>query len=174
MTDRLNILRGESEPIAWMPSPSPLSLSPSRLYQDFLPRLCSLFPHFSVLKIRRQLSLFLWFKAPSVGRRPPSRDQRQRRHSIIAGGLKIILKLVWMESTSPSNSLIGYSLKWRCCSLVWSKSLSSKTDFDCIGRDQSSFKLSALIAKTFLIFSFHLSKFMKLMLFSFSHIFSWA
>jgi hypothetical protein len=28
-----------------------------------------------------------------------------------------------MKSTSPWNSLIGYSLKWRCCSLVWPKSL---------------------------------------------------
>ena len=31
-------------------------------------------------------------------------------------------KLVWRESTSPCNSLIGYSLKWRCCLLVWPKS----------------------------------------------------
>ncbi len=47
--------------------------------------------------------------------------QRQRRHSIIAGGLKRSFKLVRMESTAPCNSLIGHSLKWRCCSfsLVW-------------------------------------------------------
>ncbi len=32
-------------------------------------------------------------------------------------------KLIWMESTFPCNSLIGYSLEWRCCSSVWPKSL---------------------------------------------------
>jgi hypothetical protein len=38
-------------------------------------------------------------------------------------------KVVWMESTSPCNSLIGYTLKWRCCSLVWPKSLWQKNQF---------------------------------------------
>jgi hypothetical protein len=28
--------------------------------------------------------------------------------------VKSSFKLVWMESTLPCNSLIGYSLKWRC------------------------------------------------------------
>ncbi len=32
-------------------------------------------------------------------------------------------KVVWRESNSPCNSLIGYLLKWCCCSLVWPKSL---------------------------------------------------
>ncbi len=32
--------------------------------------------------------------------------------------LKSSLKLVWMESTSPCNSLIGHSLKWRCMLIV--------------------------------------------------------
>jgi hypothetical protein len=32
-----------------------------------------------------------------------------------------------MESTSPCNSLIVYSLKWRCCTLVWRTSLLTKT-----------------------------------------------
>jgi len=32
-------------------------------------------------------------------------------------------KLVWTETTYPCNSLIGYSLKWRCCSLDWPNSL---------------------------------------------------
>ncbi len=51
-----------------------------------------------------------------------------------------------MESTRISTriSLIGYSLKWLCCSLVWPESLLSKTGFDPLGRDQSSFRLSAL------------------------------
>ncbi len=50
-----------------------------------------------------------------------------------------------MKSTSPCcNSLIGYLLKWRCCSLVWPQSLLSKTGFDLLGSDQSSFRLSAL------------------------------
>ncbi len=53
-------------------------------------------------------------------------------------------KLVWMESTSPCNSLIGHSLKWRCCFLVWPISLLTKTSFDPLGRDQSSFRLLAL------------------------------
>ncbi len=39
-------------------------------------------------------------------------------------------KMVWMESTSPSNSLIGYSLNWRTCSLVWLKSLWQIRFFD--------------------------------------------
>ncbi len=32
--------------------------------------------------------------------------------------VKSSFKLVWMESSSPCNSLISYSLKWHCCSLV--------------------------------------------------------
>ncbi len=54
-------------------------------------------------------------------------------------------KMVWMESTLPCNALISHSLRWRCCSLVWPKSLFSKTGFDHLGRDQSSFWLSALL-----------------------------
>ncbi len=52
-------------------------------------------------------------------------------------------KLVGMESTSPCRSLIGYTLKWHGCWLVWPKSILSKTGFDRLGRDQSSFSLSA-------------------------------
>ncbi len=37
--------------------------------------------------------------------------------------VKSSFKLVLMESTYPFNSLFGYSLKWRCCVLVWPKSL---------------------------------------------------
>ncbi len=44
--------------------------------------------------------------------------------------VKRSFKLVWMKSASPCNSLIGYSLKCRCCSLVWSISLLTKTSFD--------------------------------------------
>ncbi len=51
--------------------------------------------------------------------------------------------MVWMDYTSPCNSPIGHSLKWRCCSLVWPISLSTKTSFDLLERDQSSFRLSA-------------------------------
>jgi hypothetical protein len=32
--------------------------------------------------------------------------------------VKSSFKLVWTESTFPCNSQIGYSFKWRCCSLV--------------------------------------------------------
>jgi hypothetical protein len=53
-------------------------------------------------------------------------------------------KLVWMESTSQCNSLLGYTLMWCCCSLVWPKSVLSKTGFNRLGRDQSSLRLSAL------------------------------
>ncbi len=58
--------------------------------------------------------------------------------------IKSSFKLAWIESTSPCNSLIGYLLKWRCCSLVWPHSLLSKTGFDHLGRDQSSLRLWAL------------------------------
>jgi hypothetical protein len=55
-------------------------------------------------------NLVIW----KTGRRMTERAdwaKRQRRHSIIAGGVKGSLKLVWMEATIPSNSLIGYSFK---------------------------------------------------------------
>ncbi len=48
-----------------------------------------------------------------------------------------------MESASPCNSMIGHSLKWRCCSLVWPISLLTKTSFDSLKRDQSFFRLPA-------------------------------
>ncbi len=32
--------------------------------------------------------------------------------------VKSSVKLVWMESISQCNSLIGHSLKWRCCSSI--------------------------------------------------------
>ncbi len=54
-----------------------------------------------------------------------------------------------MEFTSPWNSLIGHSLKWRCCSLVWTKSLLTKISFDPLGRDQSSFRPAARIMSNF-------------------------
>ncbi len=57
--------------------------------------------------------------------------------------VKSSFKLVWMESTSPCNSLIGHSLKWRCCSLVWPISLLTITSFDSLKRDQSFFRLPA-------------------------------
>ncbi len=66
--------------------------------------------------------------------------RRQRRHSSIAGG-KSSFKLVRMESTSPYNSLISYSLNWRCCSLVWPKSLVEQC-FDRLLREQSSFRFT--------------------------------
>jgi hypothetical protein len=51
-----------------------------------------------------------------------------------------------MESSSPCNSLIGHSLKWRCCSLHGLTHISfDKTQFWPLGRDQSSFRLSAPI-----------------------------
>jgi hypothetical protein len=56
-----------------------------------------------------------------------------------------------MDSTSPCNSLIGHSLKWRCCSLVLPISLLTKTSFYFLGRDQSSFltaSCSALFSST--------------------------
>ncbi len=58
-------------------------------------------------------------------------------------GIKSSFKLVWLEYTSPSNSLIGSLLKRLCCSLAWPKSLLSKTGFNPLGRDQSSFRLLA-------------------------------
>jgi len=52
-----------------------------------------------------------------------------------------------MESTSPCNSLIGYSLKWRGAATHWSDpNLFCPTGFVRLGRDQSSFRLSALLA----------------------------
>jgi hypothetical protein len=48
---------------------------------------------------------------------------RQRGDAIkCRWGVKSGFKVVWMESTSPCTSLIGYSLKWPWCSLVWTKS----------------------------------------------------
>jgi hypothetical protein len=38
--------------------------------------------------------------------------------------VKVVLKLVWTEYTSSCNSLLSHSLQWRCCSLVWSLTLS--------------------------------------------------
>ncbi len=64
---------------------------------------------------------------------------------LLEGNTVSSFKLVWIESIFSSNSLIGYSLKCRCCSLVWPKSLLSKTGFDRQGRYQSSFRLSALV-----------------------------
>ncbi len=43
---------------------------------------------------------------------------------------------------SPCNSLIGYSLMWRCCSMPWHKFLLSKTVFDRLERHRLSFRLS--------------------------------
>ncbi len=57
--------------------------------------------------------------------------------------VKSSFKLVWLELTSPCNSLIGRSLKWRCCFLVY---FLTKTSFDPLGRDQSSFRLPALLS----------------------------
>ncbi len=48
-----------------------------------------------------------------------------------------------MGSTSQCNSLIGHSLKWRWCSLVWPISLLKKKQFGSLGTDQSSFRLPA-------------------------------
>ncbi len=50
--------------------------------------------------------------------------------------------MVWLKSTSLC-SLIVHSLKWRCFLLVWPISLSSKTSFEPLGRNQSSFGLPA-------------------------------
>ncbi len=55
--------------------------------------------------------------------------------------------LEWMGLNGinlPMQLAVGYLLKWRCCSLVWPQSLLSKTCFDHLGSDQSSFRLSAL------------------------------
>jgi hypothetical protein len=40
-------------------------------------------------------------------------------------------------SLKRCNPLIGYSLRWLCFSLVWAKSLLTKTGFDPVGRDLS-------------------------------------
>ncbi len=50
-----------------------------------------------------------------------------------------------MEFASPRNPLIGL----RYCSLVWPKSLLTKTSFVPLGRDQSSFRLPARIMSNF-------------------------
>ncbi len=42
--------------------------------------------------------------------------------TFLLGGKKHILKLVLMDSTSSSNSLISFSFKWHCCSFVTLKS----------------------------------------------------
>jgi hypothetical protein len=60
--------------------------------------------------------------------------------------IKSSIKLVWMESSSPCNSLMGYSLKWRCCVLIGLTQISFVSNgFDRLGREQSSFRLSALV-----------------------------
>jgi hypothetical protein len=48
---------------------------------------------------------------------------RHITHPFLLGLSKVFYQVIWMESTSPCNSVIGYSLKWRCCSLVWTKSM---------------------------------------------------
>ncbi len=59
--------------------------------------------------------------------------------------VKSSFKLVWMETTSPCNSLMGHSLQCRCCcSLVCPIYLLTKSSFDPLERDQSSFRLRTL------------------------------
>jgi hypothetical protein len=48
-----------------------------------------------------------------------------------------------MESTSPFNSLIGYLIEAALLLIVLEQISLSKTGFDRLGRDQSSFRLSA-------------------------------
>ncbi len=56
-----------------------------------------------------------------------------------------------MESNFPCYALISHSLKWRYCSLVWPISHLTKASFDPLGRDQSSFRLPALLSQTQLL-----------------------
>jgi hypothetical protein len=68
--------------------------------------------------------------AESVGARPPpftlstpSISWKTETTFNYCWRVKSSFKLVWIESTSSCNSLIGHSLKWCCCSLVWPISL---------------------------------------------------
>jgi len=56
----------------------------------------------------------------------PSPELKDRDDIPLLLELKSCFKMVWMESTSPCNSLIDHSLKWRCCSLVGGKALRQK------------------------------------------------
>ncbi len=131
----------------------PLSLSISST-KTFSLCFCCFFPHFSVLKYKDDfysfdwklllllpLPAFFWLKNTKTTFismiqssfswwEPSVRRSETETTFHYCWRVNSSFKLVWMESISPSNSLIGYSLKRRCCSLVWSKSLSSKTGFD--------------------------------------------
>jgi hypothetical protein len=58
--------------------------------------------------------------------------------------VKSSFKLVWMESTSTCNSLIGLPIEMALQLFGLAKSHLSKTGFDRLRRDQSSFRPSAL------------------------------
>jgi hypothetical protein len=58
--------------------------------------------------------------------------------------VKSSFELVWMESTSTCNSLIGLPIEMALQLFGLAKYHLSKTGFDCLRRDQSSLRLSAL------------------------------
>jgi hypothetical protein len=53
-----------------------------------------------------------------------------------------------MESTSSCNSMIGYSLKWRCCSLVWPKSVRQNPVLTTPSEIESSLRLRGPILRS--------------------------
>ncbi len=59
--------------------------------------------------------------------------QLRQRQTTFHHCWRVKSSMFWMESTSPYNSLIGYSLKWGCCSS--DKSLLSKIGFERLVRD---------------------------------------
>ncbi len=88
-------------------------------FECFISQCCFTSSYWEYIECRLQTGI-----NPKVGR-TWGWVERQRRHSIIAGGQKV----AWMESTSPCNSVFNFSFKWRCYSLVWPKSLWQKPVF---------------------------------------------
>jgi hypothetical protein len=112
-------------------------------------------------------SYYAWLYLPTLAEIPEWNCSELKARKDVIPFFKSSFKPVWMDSTSPCNSLIGYSLKWLCCLLVWSKSLLTKTGFDPLGTDQSSyFWLLALDFSCFTIL-YRLSVHIRKELFSF-------
>jgi hypothetical protein len=74
-------------------------------------------PHSSSFWVPRNLSNHMVVWQVSTGNMTIWVERERRLH--YCWRVKSGFKLVWIESTFPCNSLIGYSLKWCCRSLVW-------------------------------------------------------
>jgi hypothetical protein len=64
----------------------------------------------------RKETAVLFSKTP----KPSLRAEEKRSTFYYCWDAKSSFKLVWKESTSSCNSMMGHSLKWRCCSVIWS------------------------------------------------------